>query len=220
MYYDLIASLPQIPHFTRAERLPITRLRLIQRLKLLKPAHAKQIQQAHSLVRWRPERLLGSTDASIVRTFKELMVTELESSLRDYVEFRMEQQTLIAAMRRKQAGLNLPESSAAWGVGPRVHFIRKNWEVPNFGLTYVTPWFSQACELFESGDALGLERLLMDVAWRRLTQYAERNMFGFDAVFSYVFKWDILQSWLACDPLRGKTRFTESINQVTHVENN
>jgi hypothetical protein len=36
---------------------------------------------------------------------------------------------------------------------------------------------------------------------------------------AYVFQWDMLQAWLACDPLRAKTRFTELIDKVTHVAN-
>lgn len=220
MYYDLIASLPQMPHFAGAERLPITELRLIQRLKRLRPAHARQLQQAHALVRWRPEQMLGTTDESLVKAYSALMETDISLPLRDYVEFRMDQQTLIAAMRRQHDGLELPEGSRAWGVGPRVAFIRRHWETPHFGLASVFPWLRQARELFESGDALGLERLLMDVTWRRLTQHAERNMFGFESVFSYVFKWDLLQTRLACDADRGRIRFTELIDQVTHVEDN
>lgn len=220
MYYDLIASLPQMPHFAGAERLPITKLRLIQRLRGLNPAHTSQFQQAFALVRWRPERMLGVTDQSIAKAYSALTATDMVLPLRDYVEFRMDQQTLMAAMRRKHDRLDLPEGSRVWGVGPRVPSISRNWERPNFGLEHVFPWLLRARELFDSGDALGLERLLMDVTWRRLTQYAERNMFGFEAVFSYVFKWDILQAWLACDADRGRIRFTELIDQVTHVEAN
>lgn len=220
MYYDLIASLPQMPHFAGAERLPITKLRLIQRLRGLNPVHTSQLQQAFALVRWRPERMLGVTDEAIAKAYSALKATDMVLPLRDYLEFRMDQQTLIAAMRRKQDGFDLQEASRVWGVGPRVPSISRNWERPNFGLEHVFPWLLRAQELFGSGDALGLERLLMDVTWRRLTQYAERNMFGFEAVFSYVFKWDILQAWLACDADRGRIRFTELIDQVTHVEAN
>ena len=60
----------------------------------------------------------------------------------------------------------------------------------------------------------------MDVAWRRLDRHAEQNTFGFEAVFSYFFKWDILRAWLACDAEKGKTRFRDLIDQVTHVEHN
>ena len=79
MYYDLVASLPYLPHFERAERLPITRLRLDQRLRLLKPAHADQLARAQSLVRWRPERLLGTTDAARIKQYAALSTAHLRS---------------------------------------------------------------------------------------------------------------------------------------------
>jgi hypothetical protein len=132
----------------------------------------------------------------------------------------MDQQTLLAALRRHRDGLGLPEATNTWGVGPRVHFIRRHWDSPDFGLTHVYRWLPQARERLAAGDARGLEHVLMDVAWRWLSRCAERNMFGFEAVFSYVFKWDILQAWLVCDADQAKVRFTELIDQVTHVEHN
>ncbi len=60
----------------------------------------------------------------------------------------------------------------------------------------------------------------MDVAWRWLDRCAEQNTFSFEAVFSYVFKWDMLRAWLACDADKGKTRFKDLIDKVTHVEHN
>ena len=115
MYYDLVASLPHLPHFERAERLPITRLRLDQRLRLLKPAHADQLARAQSLVRWRPDRLLGKTDAAQVAEYAALMASPLERPLREYVAFRMDQQTLLAALRRKRDGLGSAGRSSAVG---------------------------------------------------------------------------------------------------------
>ncbi|WP_417383191.1 DUF2764 family protein [Gimesia sp.] len=220
MYYDLIASLPRIPHFTRAERLPITELRLRQRLKLLNSEHSRQLQAALTLVSWRPEQVLEITDETIVQEFEKLMSHDLNGELRNYVGFRLEQQTMLAAVRHKRRGVDLDELSDSWGIAPRAHMIRRNWDVPHFGLAFLHPWFSQACKYYDSEDALGLEQLLMDVAWRRLTQCAEHRMFGFEAVFAYVFKWNILETWLKSDADRGKTRFKELIDQVTHVENN
>ena len=60
----------------------------------------------------------------------------------------------------------------------------------------------------------------MDGAWRRLDRHAQQNTFAFEAVFAYVFKWDILQAWLVCDPHEAKTRFGDLIDKVTHVEHN
>lgn len=216
MYYDLIASLPYLPYFERAEWLPITRLRLDQRLRLLKPAHADQLGRARSLVCWRFDRFLGRTDAEQAAEYSALMAAPLEGPLREYVEFRMNQQTLLAALRRKQEGLELPEERAPWGAGSWVRYVRTHWGEQDFRLAHLYPWLPQARDLLAAGDARGLERLLMVGAWRQLDRYAEQSMFGFQAVFSYVFKWDILRAWLACDAEKGKTRFMELIGQVTH----
>jgi hypothetical protein len=220
MYYDLIASLPHLPHFELVQHLPITQLRLRQRLGRLRPAHADQLQRALPLVRWRPEGVLGRTDAETAAEFGKLMHSELETPLREYVAFRMDQRTLVAALRRKQDGLGLPEGTNSWGVGPRVQHIRRHWDAPDFLLAHVYPWLPQAWELLTAADARGLERLLMNVAWQWLTRCAERDMFGFEAVISFVFKWDMLQAWLACDADQARIRFTELIDQVTYVEHN
>ena len=220
MYYDLITSLPLLPHFEHAEHLPVTPLRLKQRLRLLAPPHADQLDRAQSLVRWRPDRLLGRSDVALVAEYSALKGLPLALPLREYVAFRMDQQTLLAALRRKRQGLGLPDGGVPWGVGPWVDYVREHWDEPDFHLAHLYPWLPQARDLSEAGDARGLERLLMDVAWRWLSRCAERNMFGFEAVFSYVFKWDILQAWLVCDADRGKTRFTDLIDKVTHVEHN
>ncbi len=217
MYYDLIASLPQLPHFEHAQRLPITPLRLEQRLRRLRPEHADQLSRAKALVRWRPERMTLQTDASLVTAYSQLMDSHLDPPLRDYVAFRMAQQTLLAALRRRRDGLGLPEDSNAWGVGPRVHHIRKHWDAPHFGLEHVHPWLPHASERLSASDAMGLERLLMDLNWRWLTRCSEHSMFAFQAVIAFVFKWDMLQAWLACDAERAKVKFTELVDKVTNI---
>lgn len=218
MYYDLIASLPQLPHFESAERLPITPLRLEQRLRRLHSEHAEQLDRAKPLVRWRAERLTARTDLALVAEYSRLMDTQLDGSLREYVAFRLTQQTLLAALRRKRDGLELPEGSNAWGVGPCVHHVRKHWDLPHFGLEHLNPWLPLAAERLSAGDAIGLERLLVDLNWTWLTRIAEQSMFGFEAVVAFVFKWDMLQAWLASDAERSKVRFTELIDKVTNVE--
>lgn len=220
MYYDLIASLPHLPHFTKSERLPITPLRLEQRLRLLRPVHAEQLARARALVRWRPERILEKTDAAMVAGYVALMELPLDPALREFVVFRVDQQTLLAALRRQRQGLELPSGRTVWGAGPRVSFVRQHFSEPDFHLAYVYPWLPKARELLEAGDALGLEELLMGVVWRWLDRLAERNTFGFEAVIAYVFKWDLLQAQLACDADAAKVRFSELIDQVTNVENN
>jgi len=218
MYYDLIASLPQLPHFEQASHLPITPLRLKQRLARLQPEHRHQLERAEPLVRWRSTRWLDITDQKMVADYTRLMKSNLDAPLRDYIAFRMDQQTLLAALRRKRDGLRLPEGNAPWGMGPRVDSIGRHWDLPDFGLLHLYPWLPQARELLAAGDARGLERLLTGLAWRWLSKCAERNMFGFESVFSYIFKWQILRAWLACDADRAKIRFAQLVDRVTHVE--
>ncbi|EMI20769.1 V-type ATP synthase subunit A-like protein [Rhodopirellula maiorica SM1] len=217
MYYDLICSLPHLPHFEKADWLPITPLRLRQRLSRLQPKHAVQLELARPLVGWRCRRLTGYADHDLVIEHKGLTDTQLDAPLRDYIEFRMTQQTLIAALRRRHDGLERPADSDAFGFGPSVHSIRKHWDTPHFGLQYRYPWLPMVGERLSAGDAIGLERLLMDLNWQWLTRCAEQSMFGFAAVMAFVFKWDMLGAWLANDPLRAKARFTELIDKVTHV---
>lgn len=218
MYYDLVASLPHLPYFAHAERSPITRLRLQQRLRLLQPAHADQLARAAALVGWRPDRARWKTDAVQISAYAALMAAPLERPLREYVAFRMDQQTLLAALRRKQDGQEWSAGAGPWGVGPWVRYVALHWETPDFGLAHLYPWLAPARELLAAADARGLERLLMDVAWRRLDRHADRQTFSFEAVFAYFFKWDILQAWLACDADEGKSRFRDLIAKVTHVE--
>jgi len=220
MYYDLVASLPHLPHFEGAERLPITNLRLNQRLRLLKPAHADQLARAQPLVAWCPDPLRWKTDAALAAEYDALTALPLERSLKEYVAFRMDQRTLVAALRWKWEGLVSLEATAPWGVGPWVRHVERHWDEPDFRLGHLHPWLSAAQDLLTAGDALGLERLLMDATWRRLGHLAEQSTFSFAAVFSYVFKWDILRAWLVCDANKGKNRFRDLIDQVTHVEHN
>ena len=218
MYYDLITSLPHLPHFEKAERLPITPLRLSRRLLRLEPSHAEQLAQARSLVNWPRTGPLTGSESDFIEKCTGLMVWPLDVALREYVAFRMDQQTILAALRRKRQGDSVPSGDRRWGVGPRVHHLQKHWDVPDFRLGHFHPWILPARDLMESGDALGLERLMMDVAWKRLDRCAERNMFSFEAVFAYVFKWDILQAWLAADADKATIRCRELIEEVTHVD--
>lgn len=220
MYYDLITSLPLLHHFEQVGRAPITPLRLNQRLQLLAPAHAGQLTRVRPLVAWRRDHLLSIDDAALVAEYSAATAALLEPPLRDYLAFRMDQQTLLAALRRKREGEGPPDGRVVWGAGSWVYFVRTHWDEPAFRLAHLYPWLPQASDLLVAGDARGLERLLMDVAWRWLGRCAEQSMFGFQAVFSYVFKWDILQAWLVCDARQGKARFRELIDKVTHVECN
>ena len=127
----------------------------------------------------------------------------------------MTQRTVLVALRRRRRGLGPPAAGEVWGVGPWVGRIASAWDRSDLGLGQVFPWVEQAAKLLESGDANGLERLLMEAVWTRLGHIAERSPFGFEPVIGFLFRWDILQRWLSYDAEAGQARFQELISEVT-----
>lgn len=215
-YYTLVGSLPHLPHFERAEWLPISRLKLEQRLKMLAPEDAEELARAETLAAWQMTLAKPRTDAAMVARYREAMETTRQPALRDYLEYRLGLQTLVAALRRRKAGLPAPARGELWGVGPWVETILAHWHEPDFHLAVIHRWLPEARQHLDDRNALALERLLMDVVWQKLSRIAESDPFGFEAVFAFVFKWDILRAWLARDPAAAKTRFQELIKEVIH----
>ncbi|HUL13479.1 MAG TPA: DUF2764 family protein [Methylococcaceae bacterium] len=215
-YYTLIGSLPHLPRLEKAQRLPISRLKLEQRLRMLEPEDADQLARAELLASWQMSLAKPKTDADVVARYQEA-VSSMQPVLRDFLEFRFGLQTLVAALRRRQAGLPVPARGESWGMGSWLPTIERHWNEPDFGLAHVHRWLPAARELLERRDALALERQLMGVVWDWLSRTAEAEPFGFEAVVAYVFRWDILRAWLARDPSAAKIRFQALIKEVTDV---
>lgn len=211
-YFQLVASLPALPHFRRTKLLPISRRRLEERLKLLHPEDLVELTRAEDLVSWHRQPV-SRTTAQIVGMYDELMVTTRNRALRSTVDFRMSMRTVIVALRLKRLGRSAP--SGRWGVGRYTRMIESRWADPEFGLAAVFPWIPRARAFLEQGDAVALESLVMDQSWRMLGQVAERHPFGFEQVFAFVFKWDILHRWLSYDAEMARQRFEELILEVT-----
>lgn len=215
MYYDLAASLPHIPHFERVRRLPITSLRLQQRLALLSPPHATQLRGALSVVRWRPVRLLSQTDEEWLKACDAFLKSRTSPALRPYVQQRRDQQAILAALRWRLQGADLPRAIAVLRLASGQALGR--FGDSDLALPCVHPWIPRARELLAAGDAQELERQTMRIAWRWLDRIGEQDMFGFAAVAAYVFKWDILQSWLARSAGQATAKFSQLVDQVIHA---
>ena len=216
VYITLVSSLPYLPPFEKAERSPITRLRLEQRLRSLEPEDARQLALAEALVSWRMSLAKPKTDKDMLLRCRAALQEITHPALHEFVEFRITQQTILAALRIRHSN-TLFESSfmeQVNGASRWVRFIASHWDDPDFKLTPVYPWIHEARSYLESNDASGLDRLMMNVIWQRLSRITEGNRFGFEAVFAFVFKWDILQAWLARDAEKAKSRFQEMIKEV------
>lgn len=213
-YYTLIASLPPLPYFERAERLPINQERLAERLRMLEPEDAEVVERTSAFLAW-DRQPVTRTDRDLVADYQRLMALIDQTPLMRLIGFGIDLRTIMAALRRRQRGLPLPAGGEPWGVGQWVRHIERYWDDPHFKLVAVYPWITQVREYLAGGEILALEQLLMKLIWEQADRFALGNEFGFDAVLAYIFKWNILQRWLAYDYQAAKIRFDELLAEVT-----
>ena len=86
-YYELIASLPHLPRFDKAESLPMSRERLLNRLKMLEPEDYKKADKAVEFLAWRRQPV-GRTNVQIVEIYHQglkIFSTPLLKELFDFL---------------------------------------------------------------------------------------------------------------------------------------
>ena len=212
-YYALVASLPRLPHFEQGEYVPITREALASRLRSLKPSHLAELEAASKLTRWQKQPRERTT-ADIVAQYDKAMKVIEHRALRDIVEYRMGERTVMVALRMRKRG-ERPQPEVPWGVGRWTRKIEAHWDDSDLGVKSVFPWVDKARALVDSRDALELERMLLGVIWNKLTEIEGRTPFGFERVIGFVFKWDLFKRWLTYDAGVAKERFQELTVEVT-----
>lgn len=211
-YFTLWASLPALPDFTLADRLPINRQRLDARMNMLDDDDHRQLFTAGPLLAWDREAV-ARVDQQLAREYAAARPRLRNEVLRHFVDGQLENRTILAALRRRRLGQQSPLDRSAWGVGPRVRWLAEHWDEPNFSLEAPLPWIRQARDCLESGDAVELQRTMLDLAWRELGRIMERFPFRFEAVFAYAFRWGILNRWLAHDTEAAIERFRELVTE-------
>ncbi len=216
-YYTVLGSLPHLPHFQRAERLPLTRLRLEQRIGMLPDDESRQIWEAEALVSWRHAVSRRPDDDAWLHRWRRAMPLIRQSVLREYVQFRLDQQVALAALRLRHAGLGPETEPEIWTVSPYGRHIRAHWQAPDFHLAARHPWLSAVRAALEREDAVALERHLLESCWRHLDRLAAAEPLGFAAVVAFVFQWDIINAWLSQDPRPAATCFERLLQESRHV---
>ncbi|QPK63549.1 DUF2764 family protein [Methylomonas sp. LL1] len=184
---------------------------------MLEADETRQIFQAELLAGWRSSvgRLSRADTAGY---YKNALQGIRQPVLREFVEYRLNLQTLLAALRIRQAGGEPQRYPGGWGIGRWVKHIEMHWDAADFRLGALYPWISEAGNHLAAADAIALDRLLMDTLWRKLSRLGDLNPFGFEAITAFVFKWDIAQAWLLRDAGVAKQRFQILIDEVKHVQ--
>ncbi len=214
-YYTLLAGLPFLPRFDRAERLPISRERLEQRMRMLHAGDFKILQRAAAFLTWQKEaqRL---TDEAMVHRYEQMVISTSDRALINLFDFALDQRTIMAALRRRHRGLGAPSGGSPWGVGQYVRFIEEHWESPHFGLARVYPWIKKAKEHLLKEEVIKLDRLLKNFLWDHLDRSVPAYDFGFRAVMAYRMKWDMVEQWLTHNRGKAGMRFNELVKETIH----
>jgi hypothetical protein len=216
-YYQLVASLPALPDFRQTRLLPLSRRRLEERLSLLHVEDLEELMRAERLISWHRQPVSRTTE-EIVAMYDEVVAHNRTRELRNVVDFRMNMRTVMVALRLRRQGKAAP--SERWGTGPYTRIIESRWAEAEFGLGAVFPWISEAQAFLDQGDAMELEKLIMGQSWKKLSQISDAHPFGFEQVFAFAYKWDILHRWLSYDAEMARDRFEELRLEVTSDHQN
>ncbi|MEM6486737.1 MAG: hypothetical protein AAF677_00470 [Pseudomonadota bacterium] len=205
-YVTLMASLPALGPVLSAKHAPINRVALQKRLRMLRPEHRAELKSIADLLSWARLPLLGS-DAALVARARRLVPTVSAPDLAALVRHRLEMRTLVAALRRRQAGQDRPPQGEAWGYSRHLGRIEANWRDPDFGVGRIHPWLAEARTLLEKQDPQGVERILLEEAWRKAERHAIGHDFDYEAVAIYVIRWNLLDRWTRYDAEAAAARF-------------
>jgi hypothetical protein len=180
-YYMLMASLPALPRFDLAERLPLNRERLASRQTMLIPEDAELVESAADFLAWFRQSATRS-DTEMVDSYKRMAGIIEKRGLWHLFELPINLRTVMAALRRRHGGRAAPTAGEPWGVGPLVLHIERHWDEPDFKLGAVCPWIPRVQTYLEKGVALDLERFIMGLVWDRFDRLVPGGPFGIEAL--------------------------------------
>lgn len=204
--YMVLCSLPHIERFDRTSRLPIGAETLAARLALLPAGDAREISLATSLLGW-PGDAMSRPDAAVIADFERVSRTAGTRGLRDLADFQLGLRIVVAALRRRRAGLQRPPAGDRWSMTSLGRHVQRHFDEPDFRLQHVLPWVPVARRLLDDGKVAECERLLFGLVWTRLEAMRCADRFGSDALLAYVFKWDLVDRWLGRNPVSAAQAF-------------
>jgi Protein of unknown function (DUF2764) len=208
-YHMLISSLPALPPQFDAGPLPITLERLQDRMRMLEPEDAREISRMSEILGW-TRQYAEQSDAAVVKRYGELMQEVSHPLVRETLAIGMDVRLIVAALRRRRAGLGPPNV----GPGQWLEEIRRHFRRPDLGLGHVYPWIPQFDQMLGQRDSLNLYRNILRATWTYFKKRSDDYYFSFEAVVLYIARWDIIRHWQQLQPERGREVFEALVTEV------
>lgn len=209
-YTTLISSLPHQPALFTEKQTVISRIRLESRLTMLDDDDTRTLRLVEQTLAWLHQEF-ELPDDEVVRRARRTLDQLPEGVIHDIALWRLELRTVVAALRRRKAGLPAPGPREVWGHGRWVDHIRRHWSEPDFRLSGVFPWLGEANRLLAADDTIGLQRLLLTEVWQHLGRVGDEHEFDLVAAVVYVLRWSVVERWTRYDAEQAVVRFDELV---------
>jgi hypothetical protein len=206
-----------MPALFEAQRLPISQERLARRLAMLDALDAALLDKILDLLLWDKHMAIRTDQEMLVKA--ENLTLAAVSSLSEVVAWFLDLRTIFAALRRRKRDPMPPKKGTVWSFSGWTETLLRHWHKPSFGLERQMPWLPELQSLWEAGESLAVERMLLDLKWKRLLQAAEQHTFDFEAVVYYVLRWHLLARWLRYDGTAALQRFDALVDAaMSHAD--
>ena len=215
-YVELLSSLPHLHDPFRHTRPPISAVQLKKRFRMLLPHDQQLMSRLWDNILW-SSIPLATADSELVTRVERLLQDIDDPQLQNWLRWRMDVRTVLAALRLRQGGQNAPPAKICWGLGSLPLLITRNWHQPGFGLLGRFPWLAEAEQLLSDRESLALEQCVLQQVWNYYERCQSEQSTGFAAVFLYVSRWDICDRWSSYDHQRGLKRFDHLVEESLQV---
>lgn len=204
-YYTILTSLPHIDSLFHSKMTPISRFQLDKRLSMLSSEDQSKLVAIENLLHW--DHMGDDIDEKALILQADRVRASLNSQpLSELINWRQDVRTIMAALRRKHAGLPAP-TEPKWSFGTRYEYIRNHWGSSTLGLGAAFSWIPKANEYLRNGECIALEKLLMQATWNHLNQMSMKHTTDFTAVVIYVLRWNLVARWTSYDMDKARIRF-------------
>lgn len=209
-YIELLCSLPHLADPFVHRRPPISGVQLTKRLDMLDFADRALIRDLSETFYW-GSIALEASDASLVDRARRAIEAVEQEDLQEWLLWRMDLRTIIAALRRRHRGQDAPVGQR-WGFGRYTRYLERNWNQPHFRLEGHFTWLPEAKTLLEAGESYDLERLLLSSAWSYYNSQQPMQPYGISEVWLYLMRWDLVERWCSYNAERARQRFDDLVS--------
>jgi hypothetical protein len=208
-YYTLIGSLPALPrHFEQAERVPISPLKLSERLKMLEPEDAMVVEELRDFLVWERQSL-ERTDQDVLHRYDQFKETLQNAFAWELIHLVIAVRSIIVGLRCRRLQLDPPVGHTSIQAQ-----IARNWGHPDFRLGMRFPWIGELEAMLRSETPLDVERKKLEIGWQYAKRLSEQYFFTFEAVLLYLIQWDIVDRWTRRNADTGQERFEQLVTDA------